>query len=143
MGGYGICGAGGGVGRILRERVRWATGCSGVDWCPMAILCGRAGGAASVSTLGGRADVRTGEGRGNGEVGRWASTLGAAGEFSLGAGWVWFRGGGRKMLRMRVMVSKQLICSVSGTYLMAHSRKWRACTMQSSGVTVGGVRYEW
>ena len=53
------------------------------------------------------------------------------------------RGLGRKMLRMRVRSSKRLVCSVAGTYLMAHDREWRAWTMQSSGVTVGLVRYEW
>ena len=143
MGGFGVCGAGGGVGRIVRERVWWATGCSGVDWFPMAILCGRAGGAASVSTLGGRTGVCTGDGGGTGAVGRWASTLGDSGGLSIGAGWVWCSVGVRKMSRMRVSSSKRLVCSVAGTSLMAHDRKWRAWTMRFSGVTVGCVRYEW
>ena len=57
----------------------------------MAILGGIAGGAASVSTFGGRAGVYTGAGDGGGTkgVGRRASTLGATGGFSLGAGWFW------------------------------------------------------
>ena len=51
MGGSRVCGVGGGVGRIVCERVRWDTGCSGVDLLPMGILGGRVGGASSVSTL--------------------------------------------------------------------------------------------
>ena len=70
-------------------------------------------------------------------------TLGFAGGFSLGVYWVWCSGGGRKMSWMRVRDSKCLVCSVAGTSLMAHDRKWRAWTMRSSGVTFGCVRYEW
>ena len=94
MGGSGVSEAGGGVGRMVCECVRWATSWSGVDWLPMAILGGIAGGAASVSTLGGRARVCTGTGDGGdpGWVGHGASTLGAAGGFSLEAGWVWCGG---------------------------------------------------
>ena len=73
---------------MFRERVQCATGCSGVDWLPMDILGGRAGGAVGVSTLGGGAGVCTGDGGGDGVEGRWAITLGAAGGFYLGAGWV-------------------------------------------------------
>ena len=51
---------------MVHKRVRCATGCSGVDWLPMAILGGRAVGSASVSTLGGRAGVFTGDGGGTG-----------------------------------------------------------------------------
>ena len=61
MAGSGVCGSGGGVGRMVREHMRWATGWSGVDWLHMAILGGMAGGNASVSTLGGRAGVCTGD----------------------------------------------------------------------------------
>ena len=137
MGGSGVCGAVGGMGRMVRERMWWATGCSGVVWFPMAILCGEAGVAASVSTLVGRAGVCTGDGGGTGVVGRWASTLGAASGLSLGSGWVWCSGGGRKMPRMRARVSKRLVCSVVGTYLMVHDRKWSVWTMRSSDVTFG------
>ena len=143
MGGSGVCGAGGGVGRMFHEPVGRDTGCSGVDWFPMAILGGRAGGADSVFTLGGRAGVCNGDGGGTGAVGRWASTLGASEGFSLGEGWMWCSGGGRKMLRMRVRSSNRLVCSVSGTSLMVHARKWRAWTMRSSGLTLGCVMYEW
>ena len=108
----------------------------------MAIFGGRAGGVASVSTLGGRAGVCTGDGGVTGGVGRWASTLGAAGGFSFGSGWVWCSDGGRKMSRMRVRDSKHSVCSVDGTSLILHDRKWRAWTMRSSGVTVGCIRYE-
>ena len=66
MVGSGICGAGGGVGRMVREHMRWATGWYGVDWFPMAILCGMSGVTASVSTLGGREGVCTGHGGGTG-----------------------------------------------------------------------------
>ena len=52
----------------------------------MAILGGMPGGAASVSTLGGRAGVCTGGVGGTGAVGRWVSTIGAAGGFYLGEG---------------------------------------------------------
>ena len=69
MGGSGVCGYGGGVGRMVRERVRWATGWTGVYWLPMAILGGIVGGAASVSTLGGRAVACTGAGDGGGTGG--------------------------------------------------------------------------
>ena len=83
----------------------------------MAILGGMPGGAASVSTLGGRAGVCTGDGGGTGGVGRWASTLGSAGGFSLGEGCVlcsgvaYGRGVGldRNMLRMWVRDSKRLL----------------------------------
>ena len=105
MGRSGVCGAGGGVERMVRERVRWDTGWSGVDWFPMAILGGMAGGNASVSTLGGRAGICTGNSGGTGGLDRGASTLGDAGGFSLGVGWVWFGGGGRRMSRMRVRAS--------------------------------------
>ena len=88
----------------------------------MDILGGMAGGTSSVSTLGSRAGVCTGNGEGTGGVGCGASTLGAAGGFSLGAGWVWCSGGGRKMSRMRVGSSKRSVCSVAGTSLMAHNR---------------------
>ena len=56
----------------------------------MDILGGIAGGAACVSTLGGRAVVCTGteEGGGTGGVGCGVSTLGADWGFSLGVGWV-------------------------------------------------------
>ena len=123
MGGSGVCGAGGGMGRMVRELVWWDTGWSGVDWFPMAILGGMAGGADNVSTLGGRSGVCTGDGGDTGGVGRWGSTLGASGGLSLIAGWVWCRGGGRKMSRMQVRSSKRSVCSVAGTYLMAHNRK--------------------
>ena len=76
------------MGRMVRERMQCATRCSGVDWFPMDILGGRSGGAASVSTLGGGAGVCTGDGGGAGAGGRWAITLGAAGGFALGTGWV-------------------------------------------------------
>ena len=151
MGGSRICGVAGGVGRMVCERVWCATGCSGVYWFPMDILGGRVGGAASVSTFGGREGVCTGDGGGAGAVGLWAITLGAAGVLSLGSGWVLcssveYGGGvglGRKMLRMRVRASKSLVCSVAGTSLMAHEKKWKEWTMRSSGVTVGCVRHEW
>ena len=86
MGGSGVCGYGGGVGGMFCERVWWATGCSGVDWFPMDILGGIAGGSASVSTLGGRAGVCTGarDGGGTGGVGRGTITLGDAGVSPLG-----------------------------------------------------------
>ena len=71
---------------MVPERVQWDTGWSRLDWFPMDILSGRAGGAASVSTLGGRAGICTGDGGGTGGIGCWASTLGAAGGFSLGEG---------------------------------------------------------
>ena len=133
------------MGRMACKRMQCATGCSGVDWFPIDILGGRAGGAASLSPLVVMAGVFTGDGGGSGAGGRWAITLGASGGFFLGAGWVLcsgleYGGGiglGRKMSRMRVRDSKHLVCSVAGTYLMAHDRKWRAWTMQSSGVTVG------
>ena len=142
MGGSGVCGAGSGVGKMVCERMRWDTGWSGVDWFPMAILGGITGGDASVSTLGRTAGVCTGsgDGGGTGGVGCGVSTLGAARVFSLGAGWVWCGGRGRKMYRMRVRASKRSLCSVAGTYLMAHGRKWRAWTMRSSGVIFGCVR---
>ena len=41
-----------GVGRMVHKRMRCATGCSGVDWFPIAILGGKECGAVSVSTLG-------------------------------------------------------------------------------------------
>ena len=87
IGGSGVCGAGGGVGRMVRERVRWSTGLSGVDWFPIVILGGMAGGTASVSTLGGRTGVCTRDSGGTGAVGCWEITLGASGGFSLGAHW--------------------------------------------------------
>ena len=129
----------------MRERVQCATGCSGVDLFPMAILGGRAGGAASVSNLGGRAGVCTGYSGGAGAVGFWAITLESDGGFYHGAGWVLcsgmeYGGGvglGRKMSRMWVRASKRLVCSMAGTSLMAHNMKWRACTMWSSGVNGG------
>ena len=61
--------AGGGVGRMVCEFVWWATGWSGMDLFPMAILGGIAGGAASVSNLGGRVGVCTGAGDGGGAGG--------------------------------------------------------------------------
>ena len=143
MVGSSVCGSGCGMGRMVHDIVWWATGCSGVDSFPIAVLGGRAGGAASVSTLGGRAGVCNGGVVGTGAVGLWASTLGAAGGFYLGSGWVWCSGGGRKMSQMRVRASKRSVCSVAGTSLMAHNRKWRAWTMRSPGVTIGCVRYEW
>ena len=143
MGRSGVCGSGGGVVRVVCERVRWATGCSGVEWFPMDILCGVVVGADIVSTLGGRACVCTGGGGGTGAVGLWESTLGASEGFYLGAGWVWCCGGGRKMSQMWVRASKHSLCSVAVTSLMAHDRKWRAWNMQSSDMTIGCVRYEW
>ena len=130
---------------MVRDRVRCNTRYSGVDWFPMTILGGREGDADSVSTLGGRAGVCPGDGGGPGAVGHWEITLGAAGGFSFGAGWVLCSGVeyggcvglGRKMSWMQVMDSKRLVCSVAVTALMAHSRKWRAWTMQFYGVTVG------
>ena len=59
MGGSGVCGTNGGIRRMVCECVWWATGWSGVDWFPMDILGGIAGGAASVSTLGGGSGVYT------------------------------------------------------------------------------------
>ena len=81
MGGSGVCGAGGIMGRMVCERVWWSVGWSGMNWFPMAILGGIAGGAASVSTLGDRAGVCTGAGDigGTGGVGRGTSTLGGTG----------------------------------------------------------------
>ena len=145
MGGSVVYGVGGGAGKIVCERVWCATGCSGVDWFPMDILGGRAGCVAIVSTLGVGARVFTGECGGAGEVDLWAITLGSAGGFSLGAGWVLCSGVdydvsvglGRKMSRMRVRASNRLVCSVAGTSLMVHARKCRGWTMRSSGVTFG------
>ena len=147
MGGSVVCGAGGGVGRMVCECVWWYTGWYGVDWFPMYILCGMAGGAASVSNLRDRTGVCTGNGVGTGLVGFWASTLGASGGFSLVSGWMFCCGLeygrigygclGRKMSRMRVRVSNSLVCSAAGIFLMAHGRKFSAWTMRSSGVTVG------
>ena len=73
---------------MVCECVRCATGCSGVDWFPMVIIGGRMGGAVGVSTLGGWAVLCTGGG-GSAVAGFiWAITLGSAGGFTLGAGWV-------------------------------------------------------
>ena len=69
MGGSGVCGGVGGVGRIVCERVRWDTGWSGVGWFPMDILGGIASGVASVSTLVGRPGVCTGAGGSGGTGG--------------------------------------------------------------------------
>ena len=138
-----VFGAGGSVGMMVCESVWWDTRWSGMYWFPVAILGGRSGGVASVSTLGGRSVVCTGGGGGTGGLGRWTITLGDSGGFSLGAGWVCCSGLVRKMSRMRVRFFKRSVCSVSGTSLMAHDRKWRAWTIRSSGVTVGCVRYEW
>ena len=69
MGGSGVCGAGGGVGSMVCERVQWATWWYGVDWFPMSILGGIAGSAASVSTLGGRSVICTVSGDGGGTGG--------------------------------------------------------------------------
>ena len=99
---------------MLRERVRCATECSGVNWLPMDVLRGRAGGAVGLSTLVGWAGLCTGERGGAGEGGRWVITLRATGGFYLGAGWVLcssveYGGGGglgRKMSRMRVRAYK-------------------------------------
>ena len=143
MGGSVVCGAGKGMDRMVHSRVCWATGCSRVDLFPMAILCGMAGGVASVSTLGIRAGVCTGDGGGTGAVGLWEITLGASEGFYLGAGWVWCSGGGRKVSRIQGRSHKSSVCSVDGTSLMAHDRKCRAWTMRSSGATIGCVRYEW
>ena len=66
MGRYGVCGVGGGVGRMVRESMWCATGCSGLDWFPMNIIGGRACGAVGVSTLGGWAGVCNGDGGGAG-----------------------------------------------------------------------------
>ena len=44
---------------------------------------------------------------------------------------------GRKMSQMQVRAYRLSICSVVDTYLMAHDRKWSACTMLSYGMTVG------
>ena len=145
MGRSGVCGVGGGVGRMVRERMRCAAGCYGLDWFPMDILGGRADGAASVSTLGGGAGVCTVDGGGSGAGVCWAITLGSAWGFTLEAGWVLSSsveygrglGLGRKMSRMRVRASKHSVCSAAVASLMVHERKWRAYTMRSSGVTVG------
>ena len=119
----GICGAGGGVGRMVRERVRWATRWYGVDWFPMAILSGMAGGTASVSTLVGRQGICNGDSGDTGGVGCRVSNLGVAGGFSLGADWVWCSGGGRKMSRMQVRASNRSVFSVAITSLMEHGRR--------------------
>ena len=92
MVGSGVCGVDGGVGKIVCERMRCDTGCSGVDWFPIDILGGRAGGAASLSPLVVMAGLFTGDGGDPGWVGHGASTLGAAGGFSFEAGWVWCGG---------------------------------------------------
>ena len=81
--GSGVCGVGGGVGRMVCERVRCADVCSGVDWFPIYILGGREGGAGGVSTLGGGSVVFTGDGGGAVYGGRWVITLGAAGGYPL------------------------------------------------------------
>ena len=133
------------MGRMVRERVWCDTGFSGVDWFPMAILGGRAGGASSVSTLGGRAGVCTGDSEGAGVVSRWAITLRSTRRVSLGSvgvlcSGVEFGGGrglGSKMSWMRVRDSNRLVCSVPSTSFMAHVRNCRAWNMRSSGVTVG------
>ena len=121
MVGSGFFVIGGGVGRMVCERMWCDTGCSGVDWFPMDILGGRAGGAASVSPLGGMAGLFTRDGGGAGAGGLWAITLEAAGGFFLGKGWVLcsgveYGGGiglGRKMSRMRVRSSKRMVCSMA------------------------------
>ena len=110
MGRSGVFGVGRDVGRIVRERVRCATRCSGVDWFPMDILGSRVGGAVGVSTLGVWAGVCTGGGGGAVVGGIWATTLGSAGGFTLVSGWVLYcdveyggiggEGLGRKMYRM-------------------------------------------
>ena len=92
----------------------------------MNILGGRTGGAVSVSNLVGWAGVCNGDSGGAVAVGCWAITLGSAGRFSLGSGWVFYCGMeyggiscgglGRKMLRMRVRASKRSVCSVAGTH---------------------------
>ena len=64
---------------MVRERVRCATECSGVNWLPMDVLRGRAGGAVFLSTLGGWSGVCTGDSGGAVAVVRWAITLGAVG----------------------------------------------------------------
>ena len=56
---------------MVRERVRFGTGFSGVDLFPMDNLCGRAGGAVYVSTLGVRSEVCTGDGGGAVVGGLW------------------------------------------------------------------------
>ena len=71
---------------MVRDRVRCATKCSGVDWFLMNILGGRESGAAGVSTLGGEAGLCTAECGGTGAGDPWEITLGAAGGFSLEAG---------------------------------------------------------
>ena len=73
---------------MVCERVWYATGCSRVDWFPMDILGGRVGGAVGASTLGGGAEVCTGDGGGAVAGGLWTITLGASGGFTLGSGWV-------------------------------------------------------
>ena len=153
MGGSGVIGVGGGVGRMVRKHMWCATGFSGVDWFPIGILDGRAGGAVDISSFGGGTGVCTGDGGCAGAEGCWVITLGATGGFSLGAGWVLCsgieygriirRGLDRKMSRIQVRGSKCSVCSVAGTSLMVHDSKWSAWTMPSSGVTVGLVRYEW
>ena len=133
------------MGRMVRERVWCATGCSGVDWFPMDILGGRAGGAVVVYTLGGWSVVYTGDCGGARAGSCWAITLGDAGGFTLGADWVFcsgveYGGGGvlgSKMSRMRVRAYKRSVFSMADTYLMVNDRKWSAWTMQSSDVTVG------
>ena len=81
---------------MVREHVWWATGCSGAEWIPMDTLGGMEDGTASVSTLVGRSGVCTEDSGETGWICRWAITLGAAGGFSLGVGWVWCGGGGRR-----------------------------------------------
>ena len=95
---------------MVRKRVWYATGCSGVDWFPVDIIGGRVGGAVGVSTLRVWAGVCTGGGGGALVGGIWATTLGSAGGFTLVSGWVLYcdveyggiggEGLGRKMSRM-------------------------------------------
>ena len=54
----------------------------------MDILGGRAGGAVGVSTLGGWAEVCTGDGGGAVAGGCWEITFGDAGGFTVGTGWL-------------------------------------------------------
>ena len=117
MGGYNVCGVGSGVRRMVRERVGCANGCYGVDWFPMDTLGGRAGSAVGVSILGGGEGVFTGDSESAGAGGLWEITLGDAGGFSLGAGWVLCSGVeygiceglSRKISRMQVRNSKRSV----------------------------------
>ena len=74
------------AGRIVCERMWYATGYSGVDCFPVVILGESTCGAVGVYTLGGWAEVCTGNSGGAVAGGLWAVTLGASGGFTLGSG---------------------------------------------------------